>query len=107
MYLDQGITNLLNISDGLLADFLNVQIICTFNSSVAFIDSALMRKGRLIANYEFGKLSREKAQRLSHHLGLKNTILEPMTIAEIANPNEKTQPVSRTEVIGFRRNNVR
>lgn len=98
-----AVSNLLNISDGLLADFLNVQIICTFNSSVAFIDSALMRKGRLIAKYEFGKLSTEKAQHLSNHFGFSNTITEPKTIAEIANPNEKEQPISRTEVIGFRR----
>jgi hypothetical protein len=44
-----AVSNLLNISDGLLADFLNVQLICTFNSSVIMVDSALMRKGRLIA----------------------------------------------------------
>ena len=44
-----AVSNLLNISDGLLADFLNVQLICTFNSSVTMVDSALMRKGRLIA----------------------------------------------------------
>ncbi|NML22360.1 AAA family ATPase [Pseudoflavitalea sp. G-6-1-2] len=99
-----AVSNLLNISDGLMADFLNVQIICTFNSSVTLIDNALMRKGRLIARYEFGKLSKEKAQRLSNHLGFKTEIQEPMTIAEIANPNEKAQPVVRTEVIGFRRN---
>ena len=65
-----SVSNLLNISDGLLADFLNVQLICTFNSSLTMIDSALMRKGRLIAKYEFGKLSVAKAQRLSDHIGL-------------------------------------
>jgi hypothetical protein len=99
-----SVSNLLNISDGLLADFLNVQLICTFNNSLTFVDSALMRKGRLIAKYEFGKLSVAKAQRLSNHLGLSTLVKEPMTIAEIANPHEKEQPVSRVEVIGFRRN---
>jgi hypothetical protein len=63
-----------------------------------------MRKGRLIAKYEFGKLSIAKAQRLSSHLGLKTVINQPMTIAEIANPHEKEQVESRVEVIGFRRN---
>lgn len=98
-----AVSNLLNISDGLLADFLNVQIICTFNSSVAYIDSALMRKGRLIAKYEFGKLSAEKAQHLSNHFGFNADIKQPMTIAEVANQHEKEQPLPRTEVIGFRR----
>jgi hypothetical protein len=97
-----SVSNLLNISDGLLADFLNVQLICTFNNSVTAIDSALMRKGRLIARYEFGKLSTEKAKRLSAHLGFKTTIDKPMTIAEIANPNEKDGEIARKEIIGFR-----
>lgn len=98
-----AVSNLLNISDGLLADFLNVQIICTFNSSVAYIDSALMRKGRLIAKYEFGKLCLAKARQLNNHFGFDTTIHQPMTIAEIANQHEKQQPVQQVEVIGFRR----
>ena len=98
-----AVSNLLNISDGLLADFLNVQLICTFNSSLTLIDSALMRKGRLIAKYEFGKLSVGKAQRLSNHLGMDTVITRPMTIAEIANQHEKDQNRNRVEVIGFRK----
>ena len=98
-----SVSNLLNISDGLLADFLNVQLICTFNNSLTLVDSALMRKGRLIAKYEFGKLSTEKSQRLSNHFGFNNTITKPMTIAEIANPNEQEHTIERVEVMGFRR----
>jgi hypothetical protein len=100
---NSSVSSLLNISDGLLADFLNIQLVCTFNSPLVMVDPALMRKGRLIARYEFGKLSAEKAQRLSDHLGLNTTITKPMTVAEIANPHEKEEP--RIEVIGFRRSN--
>lgn len=98
-----AVSNLLNISDGLLADFLNVQLICMFNSSLTMVDSALMRKGRLIAKYEFGKLGISKAQRLSEHFGFDSMINQPMTIAEIANPHEKVQQIEKMEVIGFRR----
>lgn len=98
-----SVSNLLNVSDGLLADFLNVQIICTFNNSLTLVDNALMRRGRLIAKYEFGKLGIEKAQRLSNHLGLQQTITKPMTIAEIANPGAAEVKQERTEVLGFRR----
>jgi SpoVK/Ycf46/Vps4 family AAA+-type ATPase len=98
-----SVSNLLNISDGLLADFLNVQLICTFNSSVTMVDSALMRKGRLIAKYEFGKLGMDKAQRLSNHLGFDTIIHKPMTVAEISNQNEKQFETRHVEVIGFRR----
>ena len=100
---NSSVSSLLNISDGLLADFLNIQLVCTFNSPLMMVDPALMRKGRLIARYEFGKLSVEKAQRLSDHLRLDTTITKPMTVAEIANPHEKEEP--RVEVIGFRRSN--
>src|SRR5688572_20667041 len=98
-----SVSNLLNISDGLLADFLNVQLICTFNNSLTLVDSALMRKGRLIAKYEFGKLGISKAQKLSDHLGLETIIEKPMTLAEISNPFEKSDPKQQVEIIGFKR----
>ena len=100
---NSSVSNLLNISDGLLSDCLNVQIICTFNSDLNMVDSALLRKGRLIAKYEFSKLSAGKAQKLSDHLGYVKKIDRPMTIAEITNPDdiEVTQP--SVQVLGFRR----
>ena len=91
----------IDISDGLLADFLNVQIICTFNSSLTLVDSALLRKGRLIAKYEFGKLNIRKAQNLSKHFGFDAIITKPMTIAEIANQQEKEQGITKIEICGF------
>lgn len=98
-----SVSNLLNISDGLLADFLNVQLICTFNNSLTLIDSALLRKGRLIAKHEFGKLSVKQSQRLSDHLGFDTVISRPMTVAEIGNQHEQTVEPDRMEVIGFRK----
>ncbi len=98
---DSAVSNLLNISDGLLSDFLNVQIICTFNSSLSVVDGALLRKGRLIAKYEFGKLSVPKAQRLSEHAGSDLRVLMPMTVAEIMNQDERSYEQERPR-IGFR-----
>jgi hypothetical protein len=98
-----SVSNLLNISDGLLSDCLNVQIICTFNSELNLVDSALLRKGRLIAKYEFGKLHVSKARALSQHLGLEQTINKPMTLAEITNPEETNYEPKQVNVIGFRR----
>lgn len=98
-----SVSNLLNISDGLLSDCLNVQIICTFNSELETVDSALLRKGRLIAKYEFGKLSVEKARALSEHLGIEQEINQPMTVAEVSNPGTQNFQLVRTNVIGFRR----
>jgi hypothetical protein len=98
-----SVSNLLNISDGLLSDCLNVQIICTFNSALNLIDSALLRKGRLIAKYEFGKLDADKARKLSEHLGLNQSINKAMTLAEITNPDETHYKAPDVQAIGFRR----
>jgi SpoVK/Ycf46/Vps4 family AAA+-type ATPase len=103
---DPSVSNLLNISDGLLSDFLNVQLICTFNSSLTMVDNALVRKGRLIAKYEFGKLSVVKSQKLSDHFGFKNIITKPMTVAEISNQHEKEFEMKQVQVFGFRREEV-
>jgi len=77
-------------SDGLLGDAMHQQIIATFNCDLTIIDPALLRKGRLIANYEFNKLDLESSKILSDKLGYGTEgITEPMTLAEIYNQGEK------------------
>ncbi|HTL08177.1 MAG TPA: AAA family ATPase [Chitinophagaceae bacterium] len=100
---NSSVSNLLNLSDGLLSDCLNVQIICTFNSSLSLIDGALLRKGRLIAKYEFGKLSLSKARKLAAHLGVQQPIERPMTVAEIANADDDYPDLAPVQTIGFRK----
>ena len=51
------VSAILNISDGLLSDCLQIQIICSFNTSLDNVDKALLRKGRLIAKYDFQPLT--------------------------------------------------
>lgn len=100
-----AITNLLNISDGLLSDFLNIQIICTFNTKLQNIDQALMRKGRLLARYEFDKLGIEKADSLIKKIhGETAETKEALAISEIYNYGaEDFKMVSGKEKIGFNR----
>lgn len=99
------VSALLNISDGLLSDCLNIQIICSFNTDITKIDSALMRKGRLIAKYEFRELEAVKAQALSNKLGYSALIREPMSLAAIYNQEERefVKP-KRENQIGFKSN---
>lgn len=103
---DGGATvdKLLNLADGILSDFLNMQIICTFNSDIATIDEALLRKGRLILKHKFDKLSIEQSQRLSDNLGFSKEIKEPMTLAEIYNQEDTLSEIKKEEKpkIGFR-----
>jgi len=78
-----GITNLLNLSDGLLNDMLNVQVIATFNTDLKNIDEALLRPERLIARKEFKKLSTNEANTLAKELGLEKTYENPASLADI------------------------
>lgn len=97
------VSALLNISDGLLSDCLNIQIICSFNTDIAKVDSALMRKGRLIAKYEFTELAITKANALSKILGFDSDFNSPMTLTAIYNQEEKDyQQVRKSNAIGFK-----
>lgn len=56
------INSLLNITDGLVGDALNIRFLCTFNASLTEIDEALLRPGRLKIKYEFKALNKDKTK---------------------------------------------
>lgn len=80
-----GISNLLNLSDGLLGDALRIKIVCTFNMDLKNIDNALLRKGRLFQRYEFGPLAVEKVNQLLKNLNSEVVSIKPMSLSEIYN----------------------
>jgi SpoVK/Ycf46/Vps4 family AAA+-type ATPase len=80
-----GVSNILNLTDGILADCLNIQVIATFNMKRERIDQALLRKGRLIAEHKFEKLSTEETNKLLKHLGKSQEVTEAMSLADIYN----------------------
>ena len=99
-----GVSNLLNLSDGILGDILNIHIIATFNMDKEKIDSALLRKGRLIAEHKFGKLSLEDTQTLLKKLKRKTETTEGLTLAEIYNiDNQQDKSEEDRPTIGFKR----
>ena len=96
-----ALSNLLNLGDGLLSDAFSINIICSFNSSLKKIDDALLRKGRLIARYEFKELEIPKAQTLADKLE-KNIIVEkPMTLTDIYNAESMKFENKKANKIGF------
>jgi hypothetical protein len=94
---------LLNLTDGLLADSLGIQIIATFNTELKNIDKALLRKGRLTAIYEFKPLTVDRTNTLLNTLGIKDfTTKKPMILADIFNYNTDNFSESKsTKSIGF------
>jgi len=96
------VDKLLNLSDGIISDFLGTQIICTFNSDITIIDEALLRKGRLILKHEFKKLSIESAQKLADKLGKGIKVDKEMTVSEVYNVEEVySEEVKVANKIGF------
>ena len=80
---NQAVSNILNITDGLLSDCLNIQIVATFNTNLKNIDSALLRKGRLIAQYEFNELQPERAEELADSMKVWLEDTRGLTLADI------------------------
>lgn len=93
------VSALLNLTDGMLADFLKLQIICTINCSAADIDQALLRPGRLLSHRVFGRLDYPEAARLAESLGRKLPTTRDYSLAEVFAGNE-TNEVARPR-IGF------
>jgi hypothetical protein len=96
-----AISNLLNLTDGLLADCLKIQLICSFNTDVSQIDKALLRKGRLIAMYEFNELKQQKANSLALSLGKEIIINSDATLADIFNLEETGVQQEVSAKIGY------
>ncbi len=86
---NQAISNILNLSDGLFGDCLNIQIVATFNTDLRNIDEALLRKGRLIAKHKFGNLTEDRVRKLCSTLGIKFK-KEFKTLADIYNNEDKS-----------------
>ncbi|MDD3052606.1 MAG: AAA family ATPase [Candidatus Cloacimonetes bacterium] len=97
-----ALSNLLNLSDGLLSDALSINVICTFNSCLKKIDDAILRKGRLLARYELKELEIDKANSLARQIGKNDSIRKPMTVSEIYNLDEKGFDNLNSRSVGFR-----
>lgn len=89
------VSTLLNLSDGILNDLLNLKIIVTINCSIDEIDPALMRKGRIHTFYEFGPLDVDKCRNLGFDVN------EPTKISDLYNDSSITE-ISIQRPIGFR-----
>jgi len=77
------VSAILNVTDGLLADFLQLHIIATINCGTADIDQALLRQGRLLAQRTFGRLSHGDGHRLAASLGKELPLQSDYSLAEI------------------------
>jgi hypothetical protein len=97
-----GVSNILNLTDGILGDCLSIQIVATFNMKRENIDKALLRKGRLIAEHKFEKLTVDETNKLLKHLGKDEIATESMCLADIYNIDvELLKSTNKGSKIGF------
>lgn len=98
---NDAISNILNITDGILGDCLNITVIATFNIEREKIDSALVRKGRLLMEHYFKALSAEESNVLLEKIGSSRRTSDPMTLAEIYNEEGNFHEDEEIRKVGF------
>lgn len=98
---NDAISNILNITDGILGDCLNIMVVATFNIDREHIDSALVRKGRLLLEHHFKALSAEDCNRIFDKIGSEKRTTEPMTLAEIYNSDDNFHESEHKRKVGF------
>lgn len=76
-------SNLLNITDGLMSDLLQVQVIVTLNFAKENIDSAFRRAGRLQMEQEFQPLSIEEANKWLKLNKSDERVTEPKKLCDL------------------------
>ena len=90
-----AVSTLLNLSDGILGDALNLKFICTYNTDDFNIDPALVRKGRLKLRYKVDKLSADKVHKINPKYN------KAMTLAELYNEEDNDYNIKKTSKVGF------
>ena len=78
---ESPISDLLNITDGVLGDALNINIIATFNTDSVNLDKALLRPGRLFHIQSFDLLNfKDSIEFLNYNLKMTNFDLSNLGI---------------------------
>lgn len=80
------ISTLLNLTDGILSDILDINVIVSYNTETEKADQALLRKGRLRYKHEFKEISSDRAKKVLSQLNLSDDkIVELENLGELKN----------------------
>ena len=96
-----NVSNLLNIADGFLGDYLKIHVVATTNAPVRELDKAVLRPGRLIGQREFRRLNRDEAQRLAQAKGLVLPEQFDYSLAEVYNGAAVGSELDGQRRVGF------
>ena len=96
-----NVSNLLNIADGFLGDYLKLHVVATTNSPVRELDKAVLRPGRLIGQRQFRRLTRAEAERLAQAKGLTLPEQSDYSLAEVYNGAAVGPELNGQRRVGF------
>jgi ATP-dependent 26S proteasome regulatory subunit len=99
-YKGKETANLLNLTDGLIGEMLQLKIIATLNTEEK-IDKAFLRKGRLKQKVDFKPLEVTQAIQLAASLGKSVNIQKPTVLTDIYNA-EDNGVTDTKQSIGFK-----
>jgi hypothetical protein len=91
---------LLNITDGILGEFLRLQVIATVNCGLDELDQALLRPGRLVARRHFGKMPVKQARAVAEAKGIDWAEDDEVSLAELFG-GSKGECLPKRRRIGF------
>jgi hypothetical protein len=99
----QGLSRLLNLSEGLIGQGLRVLILISTNEKLQSLNEAVARPGRTAAEIEFTALSVEESNAWLAAHGSEETVTAPMTLAELyaVISGSPVQRAKQVQPIGF------
>lgn len=97
----QGLSRLLNISDGLLGHGMKTIILVSTNEPLGRLHPAVHRPGRCLSEIEFARLGVEDGMRWLERQGSPKSLEEPMTLAQLYAIVEGHEEQARRNPVGF------
>lgn len=79
----QGLSRMLNLTDGLMGQGMNVMVLITTNEPLSSMHPAVVRPGRCLAEIEFGALSPNRANQWLRAHSSQTEVHAPATLAEL------------------------
>ena len=100
---ENAVSNLLQMTDGIMNDILKLKVIVTFNCEIDEIDEALVRNGRLYTSYEFKNLTEKRAIALAKKIGKDYTQIKGETsLADVFAIGEMNEFEKKSRKLGFK-----
>ena len=102
------LTNLLNLSDGIIGSLCDIRIICTTNARFEDIEEAVLRPGRLCRRIHIGELTRARAMAIYNRLTGKTIDLKnkEYSLAEVyrfaRQDGWEPKKLDTSKIVGFK-----